>query len=247
MYWPSSSKAAPTFVQICSNGRASGAGTLSCSLTISANHLLAAAIECYAGCQNLPGTGFSDSFGITWNLLTICSVHLGGPSNQNTMILWGLSGSNSGSDTFTITGPISSVGQTVIFVAEYSGVKNSSPIDGQNCAAGTSGGTPSSGNFTTIGSGDLIVGMIDASGAPAVGSGFTQRDTQLSGAYIFEDKIAGAPGTYDANYAVGPTSWVVNGAAFLAGSPNNRHKAQVIHYKAKPRKPKVILAKAGVT
>ncbi len=240
LFYPSPSKAVPAFQQICSNGRASGAGTLSCNLTIAANHFFAAAVQCYAGCQLLPGAGFNDTFGLTWNLLSKCSFHLGGPSNQNTMLLWALSGSNSGSDTFTVTGPVSGVGETVIFVAEYSGVKNSLPLDGENCGTGA-GGTPSSGNFTTTVTGDLIVGLADTGPATTAGASFTQRATQLLGAYIFEDKIAGAPGTYDANYTAGPTGWLVNGAAFLAATPKIRIRAQVIRYRTAKRS-KVLLA-----
>jgi hypothetical protein len=249
IFWPSQSTAIPTFIQGCQNGTASGSGLITCNIaTVGANHLLVAYRGCYAGCQGGGNGGFSDSFGLTWNFLSLCSVNLSGPSNSSEQLIWALTGANSGSDTFTLSGSNSGVGGTTLFVSEYSGVNNTSPLEGEHCGTGLAGGTVTSGNFTTTASGDLIVGGFEGGASGSAGGTFTSRASQFSSTRIIEDKIAGAPGTYDANFGT-VTKWIANGAAFFplgAGPQKIRHRAQVIRKRYKPKPKKILRTKYEV-
>ena len=99
-----------------------------------------------------------------------------------------------GSDTFTVTLSGKST-YLEMYLVEYSGLSQTSPIDGQAGTTG-SGGTVSSGNITTTAPGDLLYTFCLADASCSVASGFTARST-LNSNYL-GDKIAGSPGTYSA-------------------------------------------------
>lgn len=99
-------------------------------------------------------------------------------------------------------------------IGEYSGVATVAPIDGSTSAAGTN-----SGNTTTTTSGDLLIGWGGNNTGTAFtqGAGYTQRFSQ-SNVTAFEDKLAGAPGSYNATFAAGP---VDTGIAAFKPTPSS--------------------------
>jgi len=82
-----------------------------------------------------------------------------------------------------------------LYLAEYSGVDQTNPIDAQAGSSG-SAGPVSSGNATTTVAGDVIYGYCVGDSACIVGSGFAARSTFDDN--LIEDQTAGNPGSYAA-------------------------------------------------
>ena len=99
-----------------------------------------------------------------------------------------------GADTVTVHWTVSST-NVEIYLAEYSGLDPTNPIDAQAAATGPAGAV-SSGNATTTVAGDIIYGYCMADTACTVGSGFTARSTYDQN--LIEDMTAGSPGSYAA-------------------------------------------------
>lgn len=82
-----------------------------------------------------------------------------------------------------------------LYLAEYSGISATSPIDGQIGSAGAAGAV-SSGNITTTVVGDVVYGFCTSDGLCSPGSGFVSR-MSLDGNLV-EDKVTGTAGPYAA-------------------------------------------------
>ena len=99
-----------------------------------------------------------------------------------------------GADTVTVNLSANSA-YIEIYLTEYYGMNQATPIDAQAGAAGSAGAV-SSGSATTTAAGDIIYGYCAADYACTVGSGFTARSTMNGN--LIEDETAGNPGAYAA-------------------------------------------------
>lgn len=107
-----------------------------------------------------------------------------------------------------------------ITVAVYTGAASSCP-DGNGAGANGNSTSPATGNLTTAGANELLVGyFFCAQGGETAGSGFTQRqnDSAVVGT-LFEDKGNGgglASGTYTTTGTCTSGVWGISGALFIA-------------------------------
>jgi Protein of unknown function (DUF4038)/Putative collagen-binding domain of a collagenase/Putative Ig domain len=99
-----------------------------------------------------------------------------------------------GADTVTINLTAKSIWLEA-YLAEYSGVNPSNPIDAQAGAAGNAGAV-SSGSATTTVAGDVIFGFCIGDWNCTAGSGFTTRSGFRGN--LMEDKLAASAGSYAA-------------------------------------------------
>jgi hypothetical protein len=162
----------------------------------------------------------TDSQGNTWT-----RIHA---SNGNGVIFWAIAGST-GACTVTATFVVGAGSlYTVIAIAEYSGVRTSSPVDGTNTNSATSTSW-SSGSLTVSQANTLLVGVFTASRIigidPALptltpGAGFNERLESVNDNGTFEtvvvwvDKLAA--GASEAVACTASTSYLYTaaGAAF---------------------------------
>jgi hypothetical protein len=100
-----------------------------------------------------------------------------------------------------------------IYLTEYSGANQTTPIDAQAAATG-SAGSVSSGSATTTGS-DLVYGFCLADSACNAGSGFSARSTLVSN--LIEDKSTSTAGTYAAT-ASANSGWTMQMVAVKPAS-----------------------------
>jgi IPT/TIG domain len=122
------------------------------------------------------------------------------------------SGSNMVTVTFNGTAAYPNVN-----VLEYSGLDTGNPLDASAAAMG-SGTTANSGTATTSSANELIVGAGNpSSGFTAAGSGFSSRTINGFGG-ISEDRVVSSTGSYNATAALTSGTWVMQMAAFRAGS-----------------------------
>jgi IPT/TIG domain len=102
-------------------------------------------------------------------------------------------------------------------VLEYSGLDTTSPFDISASATGA-GTTANSGSAATTYANDLIVGAGNPSSVfTSAGSGFSSRTINNFGG-ISEDKIVSSTGNYNATATLTSGTWVMQMAAFRAGS-----------------------------
>ena len=118
-----------------------------------------------------------------------------------------------GADTVTVNWSVASA-NVEIYLAEYSGLDPTNPIDAQAGATGPAGAV-SSGNATTTVSGDIIYGYCQGDTACTVGSGFTARSTYDQN--LIEDMTAGSPGSYAAT-ATANNGWTMQMVALKPAS-----------------------------
>jgi hypothetical protein len=245
---PSPAKAALT--QSCTDQHNSGTvGTASCTLTLGANRLLVmGGAACTNGLLN-----FGDTLGLTITVIeakTLTSADCGDSKLQLACAFTGAGGV----DTLSFALGAFDAGISIT-VLEFSGTNNSCTPDGHNSASGTTGGaaTISSGNFTTIGT-DLVVAFgFTVPATVSTGSGFTGGPTTFftwlgnTLTNNSEYKLAASPGTNAGTFSdPGGDFWVVVASAFGNGRAKRGNRGQVTRYKYRPKKPKILLAKAGV-
>ena len=105
-----------------------------------------------------------------------------------------------------------------IRIAEYRGIDPVNPLDTAVGAQG-SGSPSSSGTATTTNGNDLIVGAnLVATRTTGAGASFTSRVITVPDGDIFEDRIVSAAGSYVADAPLNGGGWVMQMAAFRAGS-----------------------------
>jgi hypothetical protein len=108
-----------------------------------------------------------------------------------------------------------------VIIAEYSGVALTSPLDAEQLARLVVGATPSSGNITTTGTNDLLVGVGNNGTAPAstaAGSGYTLRVNQGNSAFLEDNNSANnSPGSQSASVTYG--SSIVSNIGLMAFLP----------------------------
>jgi hypothetical protein len=120
---------------------------------------------------------------------------------------------NGGADTVTINLSANS-SWIEVYLTEYSGVDQTSPIDAQASASGN-GGAVSSGVGTTTAAGDLIYGYCVGQSNCTAGSGFTALTTLDRN--LVEQEIAGSPGSYAATGNAG-SGWAMQMVALKPAS-----------------------------
>jgi len=177
-----------SFVQATAN-RASGAKKFSLSFASKtvAGDLILVGFDFYS---NAKFSSITDSQG---NVFAEVGSQLKSPSGYYSRVYYA-NNIKGGADTVTVNLSANS-NVLEVYLAEYSGVNQVTPIDAQADASGAAGGV-SSGNATTTVAGDVIYGYCFADNTCNAGSGFTSRSTFDSN--LIEDMIAGNPGSYAA-------------------------------------------------
>jgi len=200
-------------VQVVSTGTTSTTSQ-SVSLMETAGNLLVAAV--YWNGSNV--TTISDSLGNTWN-----SVPVQDNSTRATDVqIWYAQNIKGGANTVTLTQPLSVyVG---FYVIEYSGLATTNALD---TAAGKIASAASqvadTGNLTTSGSRDLIVGLFAdswGSGTMTPATGWISRGTDPNFYSLVVDNLPGGTGTFDPKASLAGSNsdaaWSATAVAFKA-------------------------------
>ena len=179
---------AQTFVQVSANR---SSGTSSSSSALSSNTV--------AGNLVVVGLTFSSSAAFSTitdsqgNVFTQTGQELTTPGGARSRVYYARN-VKGGPEAVTVS-LSQSANFLLIYVAEYSGVDQVTPVDVQAGATG-SAATVSSGNATTTVSGALIYGFCVGDTTCSAGSGFAVRSSMYGN--LIEDMIAGASGSYSA-------------------------------------------------
>lgn len=105
-----------------------------------------------------------------------------------------------------------------LFVAEFSGVKTSSPLERDNTGSGT-GTTVNSPSVTTTNNGDLLIGCCESNnGITSAGSPWTGVSTIPASGDYAEYFIQSSSGAQAVNFAQTNGTWGAIEAAFLAAT-----------------------------
>jgi len=180
--------ATASFVQAAAGASTGSASTFSHSFTTNtaAGNLILVGFDFNSGAVS----SVTDSQG---NIFTRVGSQLTSPGGAFSAVYYA-NNIKGGADTVTIALSATS-GYILSYMAEYTGVDQTNPIDVQAGATGSSG-TASSGAVTTTYSGDVIYGYCWGDGACAAGSGFAARSTFDSN--VAEDLTAGSPASHAA-------------------------------------------------
>jgi len=178
--------ATASFVQATAGSTTGSASTFSHSFTAntSAGNLILVGFDFNAGAVS----SVTDSQG---NTFTRVGSQLTSPGGAFSGVYYAKN-IKGGADTVTIT--LSATSSYILsYLAEYTGVDQTNPIDVQAGATGSSA-TVSSGGATTKYTGDVIYGYCWGDGACAAGSGFAARSTYDNN--VAEDVTAGSPASH---------------------------------------------------
>ncbi len=120
------------------------------------------------------------------------------------------------SATITLSGSAAFV---IPFLTNYSGLNQTSPIDGTPAGATGSAGAVSSGSMTGSFGNDMVYGFCWGDASCSVGSGFNARSTYDSN--LIEDRIQPSPGSFAAT-ATATGGWTMQGVLLrpLGAIPN---------------------------
>jgi glucose/arabinose dehydrogenase/PKD repeat protein len=216
----------PAFVQTAAAESTSGSTT---SLPFTSANTAGNLIVAYVIWNNTGGVSLSDSRGNAY-------------ASAGTRTTWGSSWSSQvfyakniagGANTVTATFANALSGWGVVYVHEYSGTDRTDPLDVQTAATGTSAAM-NSGNVTTTRANDLLFsGNASSSTVTAGGTGYTTRSTTFGNRT--QDRIAGAPGTYNATASQNSNSWVSQLVAFKAANAAPPNQPPVASAAATPR------------
>jgi hypothetical protein len=203
---PASSQVA--FVQAVAN--VSSGSTSSFSLSFPSNtaagNLILVGFDCTSS-----GSTFSSVTDSQGNVLTEVGGPLTTPGGVSTRLYYA-NNIGGGADAVTIT--FSANVRLEVYLTEYSGVNQVTPIDAQSGAVGNAGAV-SSGNATTTASGDMIYGFCIGDSTCTAGSGSTARSTFHNN--LIEDKISGNPGAYAATGSA-DSGWTMQMVALKAAA-----------------------------
>ena len=129
------------------------------------------------------------------------------------------SGIASGTNTVTATFATPISGWGTLYLHEYSGLDQVSPVDVTASAIGT-GASMSSGSASTSNANDLIFGAgASDSKVNAAGTGFTTRSTAFGNR--IEDRSVSAAGSYSATARHNGNRWVMQMVAFKAATTSS--------------------------
>src|SRR5580693_7830136 len=183
------SAASGPFVQVASNAASGSPSTLSLAFSANTNagDLFLVAFDYSTAATP---SSVTDSQG---NVFTAAGNQLTSPGGVRSRVYYAKN-IKGGADTVTVKLTASS-SWLELYLAEYSGLDLTNPIDAQASASGSAGAV-SSGNATANYAGDVIYGFCIGDSVCSAGSGFTGRPT-FNGNLI-EDEMAGNPGSYAA-------------------------------------------------
>ncbi len=120
-----------------------------------------------------------------------------------------------GGPAITVTANLSSSVYAEIYIAEYTGMDTSAPLDQVSSGTGPSSGLAVTGSKTTTYPDEVIVGYC-TSGLCSEGLGFTPRSRY--NANVFEDRYVSSVGSYNAT-GEASSEWVILMATFKSSSP----------------------------
>jgi chitodextrinase len=207
--------ATPNFVQVNATTPQSSQSTVTVTYTAAQT----------AGNTNIVAIGWND---ITSNIVSVTDsagnayqvavpTARGNGLSQAIYYAKNIAPSSANGNTVTVTFNTSAA-YPDIRIMEYSGLDTVSPFDVG--ASGSGSGNPAlSGSITTTLSNDLLVGagmttwLFNGSG-----SGFTTRNISSPDGDIVEDQVTTTPGNYSASAQTASGSWIMQVAAFKAGS-----------------------------
>src|ERR1700723_390005 len=183
------SAASGPFVQVASNAASGSPSTLSLAFSANTNagDLILVAFDYSTAATP---SSVTDSQG---NVFTAAGNQLTSPGSVRSRVYYAKN-IKGGADTVTVKLTASS-SWLELYLAEYSGLDLTNPIDAQASASGSAGAV-SSGNATTNYAGDVIYGFCIGDSVCSAGFGLPGRST-FNGNLI-EDEMAGNPGSYAA-------------------------------------------------
>jgi outer membrane protein assembly factor BamB len=160
-----------------------------------------------------PGTvTLSDTRGNTY---TAATARQSWGNNWSAQVFYA-SGISAGSNTVTATFGTSIKSFGIVYLHEYSGLANVSPVDVSASAAGSSA-SMSSGAVTTTQANDLLFGAgVSTNSVTTAGTGFTARLTGFGN--LTEDRIVTTTGSYAGTATQNGTAWAMQLVAFRAAS-----------------------------
>ena len=203
----SGSASAQTLVQAASNSaRSTGTSSFSFPSNTAAGNLVLIGIDFNS---NATLSSITDSQG---NALTEVGTELTSPGGVRSRLYYARN-IKGGADSVTVNLSTSS-NYLETYLAEYSGLDQASPVDGQAGATGGSGAV-SSGNATTTATGDIIVGYCVADNNCSTGSGFST--VSANNGNFLEGMTAGGPGGYAATGS-SDMGWTMQMVALKAAS-----------------------------
>ena len=216
---PAVASTTPAFVQERDNqvttGKTSGV-TLASPIT--AGNLIVA----YLIWDNTGSATVSDSLGNVY--ASAGSTTRWGTGNYSAEIFYAIN-ARSGANTVTATFTTAVKSFGIVYAHEYSGIRQTAPVDVSASAVGSSGSL-SSGPATTTNDVDLLfAGAVSANFLPSPGAGYTARSTAHGN--MTEDRIVSAKGTYSATASNSSGAWGIQMVAFKGASttpstpPNN--------------------------
>ncbi|HWX55325.1 MAG TPA: galactose oxidase-like domain-containing protein [Verrucomicrobiae bacterium] len=200
-------------MQVVSTGTNSSASQ-SVSLTETAGNLLVAAV--YWNGSN--AITISDSLGNTWNSAPVQDNSAAATDVQ----IWYAQNIKGGANTVTLTQPWAVTAG--FYVIEYSGLATTNVLDtSAGRIAPTSTQVADTGNLTTSGSRDLVVGLFAdtwGSGTMTPASGWISRGTDPNFYSLVVDNLPGGTGTFDPTASLpgsnSDAAWSATAVAFKA-------------------------------
>jgi outer membrane protein assembly factor BamB len=206
---PRASAASAAFVQ--SRNAQVTRGTTD-SLAFSKANTAGNLIVAYVIWDNPGAVTMSDTRGNTY---TAATARQSWGNNWSAQVFYA-SGIKAGSNTVTATFGTSIKSFGIVYLHEYSGLANVSPVDVSASATGSSG-SMSSGAVTTTQANDLLfaAGASDKT-VTAAGTGFTKRLTGFGN--LTEDRVVTTTGSYAGTATQNGTTWVMQLVAFRAAS-----------------------------
>lgn len=199
-------------VQTANGFVGSSTGTLAFGSNNAAGNTIIVATRGNIGNTSTP----TDTRGNTYNIAATANVLLGGgPSTISVYYAFNIA---AGANTVNFSGAASN---QRVFIAEYSGLTTTDPIDKSHSASGTST-TPASGATTTTAQAKELAfgatGNSDGSVTPTAGAGWTLEPT-IDDFFAAEDQILSSTGTPNATWnAIVSAPWGSIVATFKAAS-----------------------------
>jgi chitodextrinase len=205
-----SAGATPAFVQERDNQVTSGktSGVTLAAPTVAGNLIVA-----YLIWDNIGTATVSDSLGNSY--ASAGAPTRWGTGNYSTQIFYVI---NLHDGVNTVTAMFSTAVNrfAVVYVHEYSGIRQTAPLDVTVAAAGSSGSL-SSGSVTTTNDVDLLfAGAVSANFVTSSGPGYISRSTAHGN--MTEDRVVSVKGTYSATASNSSGAWGIQMVAFRGAS-----------------------------
>ncbi len=208
-----------TFIQIADAGQGHfGATSLTATYTdaqIAGNCNIIGSIE-YAGFSAIDSV--TDSSGNVYTKVPVTSS-----ASTSTITIWYCAEIvEAAAFTNVVTITYSGATTATFFVAEYSGIDPTLPLDGTAQIGSSFGGTGATVPLTTTNANDLIIAVCgdDTGHVHTPGAGYTSRDALSTGVPggIFMDQIVSETGSFDGSNTFANQTWSEVTVAFVAAA-----------------------------